>query len=648
MAFNEFPFLRYAIFFILGILIYPLVNQINPVWLLTFFAIIFLLYLILTWYTHSLSEFRNRLLISSLALTLWVLFGLLVSYSKDVLNHPLHLIHKQSVDGYIGIVLQHDEPKPRSLRNRIKITHIAVQSQLEEAEGEVIIYHQGHMAPGQVVAVKGSPQRVAPPNNPHEFDYAQFLSRQQIYHTHFVGKNMEVIGEVNEMPINFFFVNLRHLIQQEMDRTISHPRARQIAQALLLGQKNNLDKEVSEAYSTAGAMHILAVSGLHVGIIYGFFFLFFRPYKLGAYKRMVYLTVVIFVIWTYAFLTGMSPSVMRSATMFTIVSLAQMRSSSPSIYNGLALSAVLLLLFDPNLIYAVGFQLSYAALTGILLFQPLLVNMWLPKNKIVNKGWEITTVGIAAQLATFPISAYYFHTFPTYFILSNLVAIPGAFFIMAIGIPFMILSLWPWIGEGLGLVLDYLIRILNGLIFFIHDLPSAKITSISLEPWEIAWYYGLLALIFIVVTQREKKLIPSVIAVFMLGILISWLNLLGGGNRNEIYFYTTPGGRAVDHYHGEVLYAWAGGVVEQDMEYKVMPNRIQKGHTAALYPLPYDQENGLFYLPQQRIISTRGQMVEFVNFLPKEVAYFDGIKWIALSHDQVKWQDNKAYRIILE
>ncbi|HSJ68769.1 MAG TPA: ComEC/Rec2 family competence protein [Anditalea sp.] len=647
MAFNEFPFLRYAVFFILGIVIYPWIEFVDIFWIIILYGSIFLLYLIFTLYTSYLNEFKNRLLISFLGLTLWVIFGLLLSYSKDVKRDTNHLLYKDNYEGYIGIVQQNDEIKPRTLRNTIRLTHVANNDSLWKAEGEVIIYHQSNLAPGQVVAIKGKPQRVAPPNNPYEFDYAQFLSRQQIYHTHFAGKNITVLGWVNHRPINFFFLSLRKIIQDQMNKVISHPRANQIAQALLLGQKNNLDREVSEAYSTAGAMHILAVSGLHVGIIYGFFFVFFRPYKLSPYKRMAYLSMVIIIIWTYAFLTGMSPSVMRSATMFTIISMAQMRSSSPSVYNGLAISAILLLVYDPNLIYAVGFQLSYAALTGILLFQPVIVNLWLPKNKLLYRCWEITSVGIAAQLATFPISAYYFHTFPTYFILSNLIAIPGAFVIMAIGIPFMLFSIFPWIGEGLGLVLDYLIQILNKFIFLIHDLPAAKVTAIRIEPWEIVWYYSLLALTFILVTARFKKLTISLISVILLGVCVNWANLMEIKNKKEIYLYTATSGRAVDHIYGQTLYSWNDGWADQDILYKIIPNRINVGIHSQTIPLHFEPDQGVLILPDEKFISTK-ERVEFINFSPKEVSCFDGKSWHPADQDSIMWNDNKAYRIIVE
>lgn len=647
MAFNEFPFLRYAIFFILGIVVYPWVSHMGIYWILVLYGGVFTIYLTLTIHTSYLNRFKNKLLISFLGLFLWMIFGLLVSYSKDVTKDLSHLLYQDNYQGYVGIVQQNDEVKPRSLRNTIHLTHIYVNNILQAAEGEVIIYHQSKLEPGQVVAIKGVPQRVARPNNPHEFDYAQFLSRQQIYHTHFIGKNITVVGWVNHRPIQFFFLSLRHYIQQQMTRVINHPQANQIAQALLLGQKNNLDKEVSEAYSTAGAMHILAVSGLHVGIIYGFFILFFQPYKLGAYKRIAYLSVVIFIIWIYAFLTGMSPSVMRSATMFTIVSLAQMRSTSPSIYNGLALSAILLLIFDPNLIYSVGFQLSYAALTGILLFQPLVVNLWLPKNKILYRGWEITSVGIAAQLATFPIAAYYFHTFPTYFILSNLIAIPSAFVIMAVGIPFMLFSLLPWIGEILGLVLDYFIQGFNWVIFSVHGLPAAKVAAIRIEPWEIAWYYSLLALLYIVLTIRMKKMVIPLLAVLLLGVLVNWVSLMEIRNKNEIYLYTASAGRAVDHIYGNAIFTWNEGWADQDIDYKIMPNRIGQGVHSRVMPLYYEQDHNQLFLPEQKIITTN-EKVQFINFTPKEVAWYDGKNWLPADPDSIMWQDNKAYRIILE
>src|SRR5690606_12449153 len=183
-------------------------------------------------------------------------------------------------------------------------------------------------------------------------------------------------GKENHSPIYNWVLQLRLNIQEKMDRHIPSPHSNQIAKALLLGQKNYLDKEVSDAYVTAGTMHVLAVPGLHVGIVYGFFFLFIKPYQLANKKRLLYLSGIILIIWIYALITGMSPSVLRAATMFTLVGLAQMKARSPSIYNSLALSALILMVFDPYIFYSVGFQLSYLAVLGIVLLHPKISELW--------------------------------------------------------------------------------------------------------------------------------------------------------------------------------------------------------------------------------------------------------------------------------
>lgn len=613
------------------------------------FGASYLIYLWLIFQTVDKPTFENRYLISFLAFFIWIVSGYVLAHLKDVKNDPDHLLYKEEVEAYMGIVQGVDETKPRSVRNIVKVSSVRKEGKWEEAKGNVIIYHQSALAPGQIAVFKGKPERVAAPLNPNEFNYAKFLSRQQIFHTHFVGRNVEVVGRVNEQHLHFFFTSLRKYIQEQMDIRITNHKANQIAKALLLGQKNTLDKEVSEAYSTAGAMHILAVSGLHVGIIYGVFLLFVRPFRLKIHKRVAYLSVVILTIWVYAFLTGMSPSVMRSATMFTIFSLAQMKARNPSIFNGLALSAVLLLLYDPFLIYAVGFQLSYAALTGILLFQPLIVNLWLPRNKIVNYCWEITAVGIAAQLGTFPVSAYYFHSFPSYFILSNLIAIPGAFLIMAVGIPFMMFSFIAPVASALGTVLDYAVQLVNSGIFFIQTLPSAKISSISIELWEIGWYYLLLMLVYWLIMKPYKRLVIAIMGVLFLGTIVHWKTFIRQLDRHEIYLYTLQSGRAIDYLQGKSMFTWNSNTPQEDIEYRVLPNRVKLGIKASEpIPIRHLPDQGAFFLPHQKIISIDGQKLIFDNINIKEVAKYENSKWVICSGAEIQWNDKTAYRIILE
>lgn len=649
MAFNEFPFLRYVIFFMIGILIYPWIEPQLFLWVVLMFVCLYLLYLLLILHTVNLPVFKYRYLVTSLAFSIWILSGYIAAHLKDVKNDFHHLLYKGEIDAYIGTVQENDEAKSKSVGNLIKVSRIRKVGKWEPATGKVIIYHQSKLVPGQLILFEGSPDRVIPPANPQEFDYAKFLSRQQIYHTHLVGNKLEILGSVSEQPLHFFFIEIREFIQDGMDHYIHDKKALQIVKALLLGQKSTLDKEVSEAYSTAGAMHVLAVSGLHVGIIYGMFFLFLKPFSLNNPKRVAYLFLVIIIIWIYALLTGMSPSVMRSATMFTIVSLAQMKSRNPSIFNGLALSAVLLLLYDPFLIYAVGFQLSYAALTGIVLFQPLILNLWLPRNRVANYLWEITAVSIAAQVATFPLSAYYFYSFPAYFILSNLIAIPGAFLIMMIGIPFMIFSFIGPMASGLGTVLDYTVQVVNSGIFLIQALPSAKISFIHIETWEIVWYYMLLMLIFWIIMKPHKRLVIAIMGGIFLGSLWNWSQLLQQHSRHEIFLYTTPGGRVIDYYKNSTLFTWDAQISREDITFKVLPNRIsQNVKTIDGFPIQNIADEGVLILPDKKIITIHDQILSFDNLKIKEVAKYEASRWVKCRRADIRWNDNTAYRIILE
>jgi len=455
------------------------------------------------------------------------------------------------------------------------------------------------------------------------------LSRQGVFHTHFAGKQVEIVGEIRDRPIHYFFMKLRKRLEQGIDAYVANLRARQIAKALLLGQKNTLDQEVSQAYSTAGAMHVLAVSGLHVGIIYGFFFLLVRPANLRTRWRVVYLTVVIGIIWVYAFLTGMSPSVLRSATMFTMVALAQMQSKSPSTFNAVAISAVLLLLFDPNLIYAVGFQLSYAALMGILVFQPIIVKAWLPRNRILYRAWEITSVGLAAQLATFPISAYYFHQFPTFFMLSNLIAIPGAFLIMAVGIPFLLLSEVGMIAAGLGKVLNGLLMVFNHGIFAVQELPFSKVERIHFSGVEIGWYYLLLMLLLSLYHFPGKRMAYAVLIVVVLGVAHNWADLLL--QSDEVVVYALKKGVVVDYFHRGRVHSWQEGVAPEDLAYQVDPYRLAKGI----------KSNGVTGSDSTvRLDWTR---------LPVEKAFrFEDGRWLQVPPETVDPNPQKAYRLVLK
>lgn len=649
MKFSEYPFLRYTLFFIIGVLLYPYFGFLGLKGIIGMTLGLFLAYLVLSVLDAHQQSYRFKPFFPSLAYALLISMGLLFTYLKDATNDSSHLLYHERIEGYLGIVNDLDQKKPNTYANRILVTMVKKEGQYIPSTGEVIIYHKltDNLLPGEVVWVQGNPSTIPPPKNPNEFNYKRFLAVQQIYHSHYVDNRLQKVGKVNHAPINNFVLRLRASIQAKMDRYILIPHSNQIAKALLLGQNKYLEKEVSEAYITAGTMHVLAVSGLHVGIVYGFFFLFIKPYQLPGHKRILYLSFLILIIWVYALITGMSPSVLRAATMFTLMGLAQMKSRSPSVYNSLALSALILMVFDPFIFYSVGFQLSYTAVLGIVLLQPKISELWKPKNKIAIYFWDITAVGIAAQLATFPISVHYFHVFPTYFMFSNMIAIPGAFLIMSVGIPFMLLSFVDPVAQILGKVVDFLIYLENWVMFAVQDLPLARIEHINFPPIEMLLFWSLIISVYLLSVKRHKKYVYLSSFLFLGLILSNWVALWKDHQRNELYIYQVGTQLAVDHFYRGKLYSRIEEVSPQDISYKILPNRIDKGHFRPIELKYVEEERSTYlFLPGGSVLQLNGEGFEIeAPFIQNVSQYRDG-GWRALDLVQNGEQEEVAFRII--
>ncbi|PRY84974.1 ComEC/Rec2 family competence protein [Mongoliibacter ruber] len=631
MIFSEYPFLRYVIFLTLGILFYPVVAHLDSAWWLYGLGLTFTLYFILILINEKSREFQHRVSLPLLAMLQLLFLGLIVAERNDISKKSNHLVNfRAPIFAYTAQVQGQDEPKPNSVANSLKMKSILTQDGWQSVEGEVLIYHRSKesLQAGDFLLVKGSPQEIQEPAVPFEFDYRRFMRRQKISHQHFVGDNFEVIGKVKDQPIHTFFIQIRSVVMKQLESKILDPKASQVAKALLLGQKKNLEKDISDAYSTAGAMHILAVSGLHVGIIYGFFFLFVKPYRLKKSNRVIYLSLIIVLIWAYAMLTGMSPSVMRAATMFTLMALAQMKSRSPSIFNAISLSAFILLIFDPDLIYAVGFQLSYIALIGILLFQPVLVRLWMPKHAVLEYMWQISTVGIAAQLATFPISAYYFHTFPVYFILSNLVAIPGAFLIMCFGVPFMLLSKVPLISDALAWPTEKAILLVNKSVFWIQELPFSKIDEIYIPGASVFFYWLILAMLFLGLIYRKSAFYHFGAGLLFVFLLIRAYWIIEAQQRKELIVYGVQKGYAVDFWIRKDLYH-SMEIEDSELTFKITPYR-KTMEIEKMYPLTIVSQDSMqkIVLPADLgFIELSKGSVGFQGLANNQSYIWEGGKW---------------------
>ncbi len=278
-----------------------------------------------------------------------------------------------------------------------------------------------------------------------------------------------------------------------------------IVKALLIGYKVDLDKDLVQAYSNAGVVHIIAISGLHIGIIYGILLWLFSMLPVAKNFKGIRLILILAGLWIFALLTGGSPSVMRAALMFSFIIVGKVLDKSGSVYNSIAASAFLLLCFNPFLLWDVGFQLSYLAVLGIVVSYKPISNWFYFKNKLLQKGWQLAAVSLAAQLFTFPLCLFYFHQLPLLFLLSNLIAIPLASIILCSCLILILISPVTIVAVYFSKIVYAATWLLNHFVLWVDAVPYSVWRGISISVNETFLLY-LLIVCFIFAFIRKNKM----------------------------------------------------------------------------------------------------------------------------------------------
>ncbi len=582
MTFADFPFLRYLFFFALGILLSRAIPEAEPQLFLWILALLWVFDAVLL----SRSSFWSPLPISFLAYLLLMGLGAFVSLKASQQTRKGEMPWGEGT-GYLAEVQRYDLPKANSSENLLSVIGIKEGQSWRPHRALVLVYHQLNtpLVPGQVIWVPKNPESLAPPSFPNEFDYKGYLASKGIHFRQFLGKNLLVLPVPQAYQLKFMLEHLRHYFAQVIDRYVIRPESKQIALALLLGQKESLGKEVKQAYSATGTQHILAVSGLHVAIIYSILLLPLTYFKQeGHALRKIYLLLVMGLIWIYALMTGFSPSVVRAVVMFSLVTLGQMRKRKPSIWNILSFSALLLLVLDPGVRTDLGFQLSYLAVAGIVGLQPLILQFWSPPNRVLDYFWQMATVTLAAQLITSPLTIHYFHTFPSYFLLANLLIVPLSYLILCAGVPFLLLAWVPFLGGVLGAIVDFLLLLQNEVTYRIQNLPAALWQGIHLSfagmlaMWGLLWVWGNWEL------GNRKRL-----AGLGMGLCLLWAgaNLWEEIQRpaQELYLFTKDGQSILDLKLGPHHLSWNQGFPTEQLSFSIQPNRLANQRNPIPLPL---------------------------------------------------------------
>jgi competence protein ComEC len=356
---------------------------------------------------------------------------------------------------------------------------------------------------GDEVMIPSNYQTIEPPYNPAQFDVKSWQAANNTYHQAIINQQQLLKLHTNcGNPLLKFAISLRKR-QVDIYRKFMHnDEAFAVAATLVLGYRADLSREILATYSKTGTIHALSVSGMHVGIIYIFlnWALFFLDRNLPL--KILKLVLITGLIWYYSLLTGFSPSVLRSAIMLSSYIIAKAFHKNSNSYNILAFTGFCLLCYNPFLIWDVGFELSFLAVFGLIYLQPKIYNWFYVKNKWLDQLWSTVALSLAAQFATFPLSIYYFHQFPLYFIFSNLFILLPLTVMMYLGITILILKLYFLIP-----IFEWTINFTNAGLKWIADLPFSGLTSIWITPWQLAALSLLLGLFAFAFTHYRKKML---------------------------------------------------------------------------------------------------------------------------------------------
>jgi competence protein ComEC len=403
-----------------------------------------------------------------------------------------------SIDKYIGLVKRLDN-KACSGKMLVQIPKTQVNSSIHI--GSTIQIN------GKVISNKKS-------LNPNQFDYGKYLNNKSIFAQIYAKTNSIKIGDKIDRNIWYYSDHLRNKIIANLEKNNFSKEELQVVSALILGQQQDISKEILKDYQYAGAIHILSVSGLHVGFILLFITFLLKPLRKDKLGNTIRLLTIIISLWGFAILAGLSPSVVRSVTMFSFVAVGMYLKRNTNIFHTLLVSMFLILFFQPSFLFDVGFQLSYLSLFFILWLQPVISNLWEPKNKIVSYFWDILTVSFAAQIGAFPLSIFYFHQFPGLFFITNLIIIPFLILIMGLGILVMVLAAFDFVPMITMKSLEFCLYFLNKIINWVASFEQFIIKDIPIN-WQTLFCLYLL-IIAIIVLFKKPSYPKIVVALFSL------------------------------------------------------------------------------------------------------------------------------------
>ena len=508
-----------------------------------------------------------------------------------------HLIAEESClmgENRNWMVRVEDFPVLRAKSVKMKAKVLRTGDGLALKEDVMLYVQQGAGADtieyGDVLLLNTRFSEIEPPKNPDAFDNQLYMKRKGIYYTGYVQQGFWLPADhAPAHPVKALAHQMQSRLSALFAKSGMSGKELEIVKAILLGDDDTMEPELKASYAAAGVSHILCVSGMHVGVIFLILNFLLRPLDLFKSTRYLKTLLLLLAIWLYAHITGLSPSVTRSATMFTFVTIGQLIQRNTNVFHSLLASLWILLVFNPLLLFELGFQLSYLAVCGIVLLQPLLAGIYSCRTRVGNYFWSLVTVSVAAQISTFPISVHYFGQFPNYFLLSNMSVIMLSFVVMMTGILLLCVSVVPLVSGYVTFLLTWEIRIMNGIVTFVEGLPGSVTRDIDVSVGQMLLLYLVIILIYWAIRYRKKRIGMVAFTCFALfaGTLL-WrkVDLL---RQEEMVVYAVPKTSVLSFCHQQECVVFSDSIMDAgDKRFQyAAANHVRRQHAACVF-VPVD------------------------------------------------------------
>ena len=575
------PFIRFLVPLVTGIIL-----QWHFQWTLKILLCVFSFSLVAVTVSFLFTNYRRYKLAvltgGAIAIT-FLSLGSLLEWSKDIHHDAMSYVNRyKNGDNVIAVLQEPPVEKAKSYKAIATISAVGKNKEFNETTGDAIIYFQKDtdvlsLNDGTEIIFSAPLQEIKNAGNPGGFDYKRYCLFQGITHQVFLKKGGFIVLGKKQSLFGKILFPIRNRVLSVLRTNITGEKELGLAEALLIGYKDDLDKSLVQSYTNTGVVHIIAISGLHLGLVYWLLVQLLKPLRRKRISKWLNPVMIISGLWLFSLLAGGQPSVLRSAVMFTCIVLAESLARKTSIYNTLAFSAFVLLCINPYWLWDVGFQLSYVAVLSIVIFMKPIYNLFYIRNKILDFIWKLNAVSLAAQLLTTPFSIYHFHQFPNFFLLTNFVAVPLSSIIVLGEIFLCAISFVPFLAALGGKIISWLIWIMNSYIGKIESLPGSLWGGMQIDVGQTILLIVAVAGFGYWLLEKQKSGALIGILGLLFFIVLRSLSFYQADRQKQLIVYNIPNHRAIDIINRrDYFFVGDSNVLTDDFitDFHLKPSRI--------------------------------------------------------------------------